>query len=64
LGTKSGTFSYGTCTYNYGATGGFVERDLRISLHAVSPSTATLKEDELPADGCYDLRLTINLTRQ
>ena len=64
FGTKSGTFSYCRCLYHYTATGGFGERDLQISLRASSPSTATLGEDELPPDGCYNLRLTINLTRQ
>jgi len=52
LGTKSGTFSQCHCVYNYVATGGFIQRDLQISLHATSPTE------------CYDLRLTINLTRQ
>jgi hypothetical protein len=61
---KSGTFSVCHCLFHYTATGGFVERELRISLHGVSPSTADLGEDELPPDGCYDYRFDFNLTRQ
>jgi hypothetical protein len=62
FGKKSGTFSWCDCFYYYDATGGFVERELRISLHASTNSP--LDEYDFPVDGCYDLRPAINLTRQ
>jgi hypothetical protein len=62
FGTKFGTFSYCSCLYHYTATGGFVERELRISLQA--STSAELDEHDFPVDGCYGLRLPINLTRQ
>jgi hypothetical protein len=58
LGPTGGTFSQGTCFFSYSATGGFVERDLRISLYAISVHSMSTNECNA------ELRLTINLTRQ
>jgi hypothetical protein len=62
FGMKSGTFSFCHCLYGYMAGGGFVERELRISLQlsTISP----LDQYDFPVDGCYELVLAINLTRQ
>jgi hypothetical protein len=47
----SGTFSLETCVWNYTATGEFVDGDLRVSLHGISPTD------------CYDTRMAIRLTK-
>lgn len=50
LGSESGSFSMDCGVYNFTGSGGFFGRDLRLSLTYVSTT-------------CYNMNITINLTR-